>query len=534
MGFFSFFALTLIPVHYGLFLMFNKTGDGGWKALVPMYNYVLLSKRVGRPWYWSIGLLAPGLNLIVFFAYAVAFFRSFGIFDSQRLWKYCLLYPYFIPQVAKKEAYFGTENQPPRMPNTVRDWVESILFAVVVATIIKTYLAEPFRIPSASMEDEMMTGDFLVVSKMSYGAQVPLTPLTFPFVHNSLPFTATTPSFLEWWKGPDWRLPGWTSPKSGDIVVFNFPVNDTMVVDPVLKAFSYYDQIYMIAGQELSQRGIDPATLSDNDFQLLLNRSREAFLKQYQVMYMPIDKRENFVKRCVGGPGDRFEIRQGQIFINGKPQENPEMLVHHHKVYTKQALTEMVKTELRSFYFSNDDAMGFRTYTDANGAGFYLMNLNQKQVAYLRGLPSIDSVVQMVYAPEHNFQIWPNHPSVNNSVDQIAAFVIPAKGMSIDLTKENLILYERIIRAYEQKDLEVRGGLVYIDGQNVSKYTFEQNYFWAMGDNRHGSLDSRFWGPVPEDHIKGTPWIVVFSLDGDRPGNIFKQLRTDRLFYIPN
>jgi signal peptidase I len=116
----------------------------------------------------------------------------------------------------------------------------------------------------------------------------------------------------------------------------------------------------------------------------------------------------------------------------------------------------------------------------------------------------------------------------------MSAFVIPAKGMSIDLTKENLILYERIIRAYEQKNLDVRGGAAFIDGQKVSKYTFEQNYYWAMGDNRHGSLDSRFWGPVPEDHIKGTPWIVVFSLDGDRPGNMFKQLRTDRLFYLPN
>ena len=407
------------------------------------------------------------------------------------------------------------------------------MFAVVVATIIKTYLAEPFRIPSASMEDELMTGDFLVVSKMTYGAQVPLTPLTFPFVHNSLPWTATTPSFLEWWKGPDWRLPGWTSPKSGDIIVFNFPVNDTMVVDPVLKAFSYYDQLFIMVRQKFEDKNIDFSTITESDFELALNQSRQDFLKKYKVMHMPVDKRENFVKRCVGGPGDRFEIRQGQIYINGKPQKNPEMLAHHHMVYTKQPLTEMVKIKLRSFYFSNDDAMGFQNYSDAGGARFYLLNLNQNQVAYLKGLATIDSVVKVVYAPEHNFQIWPNHPSVNNSVDQMLPFVIPAKGMSIALTKENLVMYERIIRAYEQKNLEVREGSVFIEGQKASNYTFEQNYYWAMGDNRHGSLDSRFWGPVPEDHIKGTPLIVVFSLDGDRPGNVVKQLRTDRLFYIP-
>jgi signal peptidase I len=534
MGFFTLFAITLLPVHYGLYLMLNKTGDGGWKAFIPMYNYIVLSKRVGRPWYWAIGLLAPGLNLIVFFAYVVAFFRSFGIFDSERLWKYSILYPYYVPQVAKTRPYYGTGNHPIREPNTVRDWVESILFAVVVATIIKTYLAEPFRIPSASMEDEMLTGDFLVVSKMSYGAQVPLTPLTFPFVHNSLPFTETTPSFLEWWKGPDWRLPGWTSPKSGDIIVFNFPVNDTMVVDPVLKAFSYYDQLYMIVNQELSRKGIDPATMSDSDFELVLGQARQAFLAQYQVRAMPIDKRENFVKRCTGGPGDLFEIRSGQIYINGKPQKNPDMLAHHHKVYTKQVLTEMVKTELRSFYFSNDDALGFQTYNDPIAGSFYLLNLNSKQVNYLKGLPGIDSVVQLKYPLENNLQIWPNHPSFNHSVDQMGPFLIPAKGTNIALNRENLILYGRIIRAYEKVDLEIRKGEAFIDGQKVNEYTFRQNYYWAMGDNRHGSLDSRFWGPVPEDHIKGTPWIVVFSLDGERPGNMLKQLRTDRFFYLPN
>jgi signal peptidase I len=143
-------------------------------------------------------------------------------------------------------------------------------------------------------------------------------------------------------------------------------------------------------------------------------------------------------------------------------------------------------------------------------------------------------VVQVVYAPENNYQIWPNHPSVNNSVDQMQPFVIPSKGMRIELTAENLVLYGRIIRAYEQKNLEVRNGEGFLNGEKANTYTFEQNYYWAMGDNRHGSLDSRFWGPVPEDHIKGTPWIVVFSLDGDRPGGIFKQLRTDRLFYIPH
>ncbi len=525
MGFFTLFLITLIPVHFGLYKFFQKAGQEGWKAWIPVYNYLVFLKLTGKPWYWVISLPAPGLNLITFFGMVVAFFKSQGLNDSKSLWKLCLTYPYAIPKWAMdaSKAYVPVDQLPSKRTKA-QEWTESILFAVVAASMIKVYVAEPYRIPSSSMEDELLTGDFLVVSKFHYGAKVPQTPLSFPFVHNTLPFLGTTPSFLEWWKVPQMRLPGFSKVERNDIIVFNFPVNDTMIVDEEMKAFSYYNFVYDNADEWLMQQGVPPAATTKQQWETALSVTRKAFTQQFELRALPVDKRENFVKRCVAGPGDVFEMRKGQVYINGAPGENPEMISHFYRVYPSTNLNTKTKEALKEFYFSLEDQ---------RLAGNGILNLNQKQVKVLRTTPGVDSVVMYVDQPVHDRSLWPNHPGFNNSIDEFQPYTIPAEGMTVSLSLDSLPFYERIIRAYEGRSLEVKNGIVYIDGAAANTYTFTQNYYWAMGDNRCNSLDSRYWGPVPQDHIVGTPFLVVLSFDGDVQGNFIKQLRTDRFFYLP-
>lgn len=519
------FVLTLLPVHYALSLFFAKAGKPGWQAWVPGWNYLIFLKLAGRPWYWVLGLLMPGLNLIVFFAMVVAFLRAQGIHDGKSWFRYGITYPYALVQLARdpNRPYIPKKDQPVLEKSVPREWIEAIMFAFVVAQGVKTYIGEPFHIPTSSMEDQLLVGDMVVVSKINYGARVPMTPLSVPLLHNTLPFS-TIPSYLSWWKGPEWRLPGLGELERNDIVVFSFPVNDSMVVDPFFKAHSYYDQLYNEAARIAIQEQLkDMNNLTPEQWQGLVDQARTRYLKKYDLRAVPVDKRENFIKRCVAVAGDTLEIRNGMVHIDGKLGQQPERLVYTHRVYYKPSKT-----------LRKSDAIDQGISLEDMAEGMENIRMTLGQADWLRNLSIVDSVVRIEDKLGGSGKffgfIWPNDPRFKWSMDNFGPVWIPRKGTTISLNDSILALYERCITVYEGHQLEKKNGKYLIDGQETQQYTFRRNYYFMMGDNRHGSLDSRFWGLVPDDHIVGTSFIVLGSLNPDKSG--LSKIR-NRFFYFP-
>jgi signal peptidase I len=542
MGFVALFLITLIPVHVGLMFFFRKAGKSPGMAWIPIYNYFIFARLAGRPWYWVLGLLMPGLNLIVFFALVLAFFRALGVHKGKELFQFSALYPYYTWKIANDPnySYVPKTEQVPLKASKAREYFEAAMFAFVVAQGIKTYIGEPFHIPTSSMEDQLLVGDLVVVSKLTFGARVPETPLTFPLMHNSFIFSPTTWAYLEWWKGPKMRLPGFRKLERNDVLVFSFPVNDSMVVDDFLKAHSYYDQVYRLAQQQMENNFSNEAmrngetavaayikdrkkNLSQDEWEYYVAAARKVFLSKYAVRAMPVDKRENFIKRCTAVPGDTLHVIDGIVHIDGKVGEQPEKLVYAHMLYQKSG-THVDKKWMIDQGVSREDM-----------ADLPLVKLTLQQAELLRSNPQVDSVVRFTdLSGKGEFQaaIYPNNPRFPWTQDNYGPLWIPQKGKSIALTEDNVILYRRCIEAYENHSLELKEGKVYIDGVLSESYTFERDYYFAMGDNRHGSLDSRFWGFVPDNHVVGTSFIVLASMNKDKSG-FFNKVRWNRFFYFP-
>lgn len=512
--------LCFILLFVGLYGVFQKAGEKGWKALVPVYNIVVWLKILQRPWWWVFLVLVPAVG---FYMMAVLVVLTANCFGKRKFSDHVVAVVAFFIYMpwlgfSKDQQWKGVP-KPEEKRHWLKEWGEAAVFAVVAATLIRTFFFEAFVIPSSSMEGTLRVGDYLFVSKMSYGAKVPSIPLTFPFTHNTLPFTEATPSYVDWVQLPEMRFPGWSKVERGDIVVFNFPEGDTVYVGD--RNSSYYGTI---------RRWSRQFNVPEADLRKLLVPD--------SIIVHPVDKEDNYVKRCVAVAGETLEIKDRVLYIDGAAQTPPKEVQFAWK-FTSNYIPDpdSIRFDRRS------DVAMFNAAVERYQNEFYMIGITDPiqpvfddtvyKVAVTAPLSSLADLQRIVgkievlnYPPgpvEAN-DVFPHDP-VNYpwNRDNFGPLLIPKEGMSIDLNVKNLSLYERAIRVYEGNTLEVKNGTIYINGQPATSYTFRQNYYWMMGDNRHNSLDSRYWGFVPQDHIVGKP-VFVWMSRGEHSG-----LRPERM-----
>ena len=470
------FFLGVQLIHYlGTWKLYEKAGRKSWEAGIPIYNSIVLMKIINRPTWWTFLLFIPIINLIMFPVIWVETLRSFGrrsTLDTFLGIVTCGLYIYYVNYT--QEVIYSADRDTTAASKT-GDTVSSLLFAIIVATFVHTYFIQPFTIPTASLEKSLLIGDFLFVSKMNYGARVPMTTVAAPMVHDTLPLIHTK-SYLKWPQLPYFRFPGIEKIKNNDIVVFNWPV------DTVEKFF------------DTSGRKADK----------------------------PVDKKSNYVKRCVGIAGDSLAIKDGIVFVNGKVLIFPERAKPQFSY--KMAIDPAASIDFESLFKELDitDRYGINNTKDT----IYFSALPATSVERFKNVPGIKSVTRIIHK-EIDKSIFPH--TENWNVDNFGPIYIPQAGKTVALNLETLPFYSRIITEYEKNKLEIKGSDIYINGAKANSYTFQQNYYWMMGDNRHNSEDSRFWGYVPEDHIVGKPIFIWMSWDSNGVG-IMNKIRWERLF----
>ena len=404
----------------------------------------------------------------------------------------------------------------------VMSWVDALVFALVAVYFINLFFFQNYVIPSSSLEKSLLTGDYLFVSKVSYGPRIPETPLTLPLTQHTMPLFECK-SYIEW---PHWdyrRVKGLGKVQLNDIVVFNFPAGDTICSAPQYQAYDYYQMCYQIGYQLYPQRP-DPDSLTQEQLPRYFNAIYQAgkqAIEQNQQEYgvidtRPTDRRENYVKRCVGLPGQTLQIKDHIIYLDGKANKEPDNVQYTYHVKLKDRLNDDIMQELG---ITMEDLMSLNTQ------GY--MPLTNYAVQELRKRTDLVESITL-NRDSSELDIYPLNGNMHWTRDNYGPIWIPKKGESIDLTLKNLPIYERPIRTYEGNKLEVKDGKIFINDQETTKYTFKMDYYWMQGDNRHNSLDSRYWGFVPEDHIVGKPIFIWWSSDPDRHG--FSGIRWNRLF----
>ena len=404
----------------------------------------------------------------------------------------------------------------------VMSWVDALVFALVAVYFINLFFFQNYVIPSSSLEKSLLTGDYLFVSKVSYGPRIPETPLTMPLTQHTMPIY-NCKSYIEW---PHWdyrRVKGLGKIQLNDIVVFNFPAGDTICSAQQYQAYDYYQLCYQIGYQTYPQRP-NPDSLSQELLPLYFNtiyqagkQLIEANPQEYGLIdTRPTDRRENYVKRCVGLPGQTLQIKDRTIYINGKANKEPDNVQYTYKLKLKRHFTD---EEMQEWGITMEELK------DLNNYGY--MPMTNKTADILKKRPDIvESITLNTDANE--LDIYPLNGNMHWTRDNYGPIWIPKKGESIELTLKNLPIYERPIRTYEGNKLEVKDGKIFINDKETTKYTFKLDYYWMQGDNRHNSLDSRYWGFVPEDHIVGKPIFIWWSSDPDRGG--LSGIRWSRLF----
>lgn len=476
-----FFVIQLI--HFlGTWKLYQKAGRKAWEAAIPVYNAVVLMKIIHRPWWWTILLFIPVVNLIMFPVVWVETIRSFGRTSTAETILVIVtlgLYIFYINYAA--DVTYKTERS--LHPGSVAgEWISSILFAIIAATIVHTYVMQPFTIPTSSLEKTLLVGDYLFVSKFHYGARAPMTSVAFPMVHDTIPVLGIK-SYLNVPQIPYFRLPGFQDIERNDIVVFNWPV------DTVRKFF---------------------------------DRSGARYDK-------PIDKKSNYVKRAVGLPGDSLQIIDGKVYINNEPLQLPERARPQYSYFGTTKGQGFHPNILREYDIT--DGFGY----DPNTNQFVIAALSEEAYQRLLNNPNISSIERSLSPPnEKDTRIFPNNRKVPWNQDNMGSIYIPKRGETVQMDLTSFSLYRRIIEDYEGHEigidntLSVDGTQVLLNGEPLETYTFKQNYYWMMGDNRHNSEDSRYWGYVPENHVVGKPVFIWLSIDPNGSG--FDKIRWERVF----
>ena len=404
--------------------------------------------------------------------------------------------------------------------NMLVEWFDALLFAVVAVTIINIFLFQNYKIPTGSMEKSLLIGDHLYVSKVAYGPRLPNTPLSIPFMQHTIP-GSDSKSYSDLIKLPYKRIKGFGKIKRDDAVVFNFPTGDTVCRDKSLQSVSYY---YLVRAEADNLKYLDKyakqSLKSDEEYYRL---GREKLWAQQDILFRPVDKRDNYIKRCVAIAGDTLQIIAGKVYINGQPQKEIPGLQHDYAVVTDGRRLNVKK--LQQLGISQADLQ--------YGSGFLQVPLTHDMVVSLQKNKFVQRVEPLFREPDYfDDKMFPHDDRYQWNLDYFGPIYMPKKGATIEITLDNLPLYERIIDYYEQNDLIVKDSAIYINGKLSDNYTFKMDYYWMMGDNRHKSLDSRYWGYVPEDHVVGSPKFIWLSLNRDEsfPTNIrlrrmFKRIR---------
>ncbi len=478
----------------GLWRIFEKAGHKGWKAIIPLYNFYIWLKIINKPVWWYVFILIPFINVFTLLLMVVDTLKCFhkhGL-GAQALG---VMFPFaYLPYLGfSPQEKYTHPNDLPVIPKTnAREWADAIIFAVIAAVIIRTFMVEAYTIPTPSMEKSLLVGDYLFVSKVSYGPKVPNTPIAFPFAHQTLPLTKYTKSYVEWIRLPYYRYPGIRSISNNDVVVFNYPDGDTVALQ--MQNQSYYA--------------------------LVREMGREAVWRNYDVVSRPVDKRENYIKRCVAIAGDTLEVREGRFYINGELLPDGPGVQHNYQVVTNG-------TPLSPRIIERH---GITDWGQA-GPGVYILAMTAAIAEQISSIPTIEEITKMTRPKSRGERyIFPHHPSFPWNEDNFGPLYIPAKGKTINLTPENLPLYERIIGVYEGNQLEIKDEKILINGSPETTYTFQMDYYFMVGDNRHNSADSRFWGFVPEDHIVGRAMFVWLSLDKSK--SFLNRIRINKTFRI--
>ena len=411
------------------------------------------------------------------------------------------------------------------MVRFIMSWVDALVFALVAVYFINLFLFQNFVIPSSSLEKSLLTGDYLFVSKVSYGPRIPETPLTMPLTQHTLPII-NTKSYIEW---PHWdyrRMKGLGKVKLNDIVVFNYPAGDTIVTEDRYQASDYYDMVYSF-GQELYQQStptpVNPQNLNKQEqwdyFNMLYALGRNYIVNHPNdygsIDHRPTDRQENYVKRCVGLPGQTLQIKNRIVYLDGKANKEPDKVQY---TYYVKLTRDLPDDFLKTYGISMEDLRSL------NQNGY--MPLTQAAAKALKAQGLASSI--RINSDYNTGGLYPQDAVTGWTCDNYGPVWIPKKGATVKLTPDNFAIYERPIRVYEGNDLDMKNGQIYINGKLANSYTFKMDYYWMMGDNRHNSADSRYWGFVPEDHIVGKPIFIWWSSDPDRKG--FNGVRWSRLF----
>lgn len=628
---FLYFYLFLLanPILGQWWKLFPKMGRPSWEAFVPIYNYYQVFKITCKKPFWSLLLIFPGVHLVMMAVANVSLLRRFGYFSFLETVQ-GIFFPYFLFNGAGNEKITflnetnwnnGKELENRKWSDHIvlflclpfighiavflfsfvtrektgaksrhKEWGDSLLFALVAASIIRTYVFEPFQIPTGSMEKTMLVGDFLFVNKLAYGPKVPVTPLSYPLVHNNVPWV-NIPSYLTIEKGSYTRLPGLGKIHAYDVVVFNYPSGDTAVYDPRVpdglmghdyhgilndEAFWLFDtdpemdemesdfkriavekmgantdpKMDSLTSLEARNRILDYYIVTQPHWKQMARAKlmRGEFPKEGNMdlhkglIYRPVDKRENYIKRCIGVAGDVIEIKNAVVYRNGKPAKVFPNQTLFYKV-SKKSITFPTATEMEERFGIENAPDGATRMDFIETQDFYILNLTASEKrkiqkafpmakfeVFIESLPYILDKRKATPADLiENLKVFPKDFYVNNTMTDFQKFTVPKKGTTIHLSSKNIAWYRRIITAYEGHTLvEKKDGTLLIDGKKVNSYTFKMNYYWMMGDNRYNSADSRVWGFVPEDHIVGRAALVWFSKSP------YKGIRYERIFKFVN
>jgi signal peptidase I len=487
-------VLIVFLPSFGLAGMFKKAGVEQWKAFVPFYNTWIMQDLAKRPKHWVFWQFIPVVGWFISPGIFIEFAKLFGRFSLGDHTLAALFAPFYFLYLgySPKVRYIGAEAVRMHKKAGWREWVDAAIFAIVAATLIRTFVFEAYTIPSGSMERTLLINDFLFVSKFSYGPRIPNTPLSIPFIHNYIPGTNRKSyseliqlPYIRWFASPVQR---------GDVVVFNFPAGDTVINHPDFQSQTpYYDVKRIVATQPNHREYLR--------YKYVLEHPAE-----YPIAVHPPDKSDNYIKRCVGVAGDWIQVKENVVWANGKQEANPPKSLVNYKVTINAASLDA--EALKEDY----DIDLYKDVMQGEQQGVYYMTLTAE---------AKDKMLQSGLAK----QIEPSPNTDDTSVfpyDSIHQWTrnnfgpiwIPKKGASLTLTPENYSIYERAIRVYEHNQFEMKDGKFILNGQAVTAYTFKMNYYWMMGDNRQGSQDSRYWGFVPEDRIVGKASIIWFSWDG--------------------